>query len=457
MVAIRRVSSTVAALALFLIVPSAASAHLLSVSAGPSKCVSPLNGQYTATITVTETYFGGTIENIPVGQNVRELSTSTDRGNTGLNQNYFTQGAVGTQTGPANLGQPTSFTSPSSGAAATQTFTVTTSVPETYVLGNSYMRSPSSATVTAPTGGCTPPPAPPAVSATAATNCVVPLDGTFNATIDITSSAAFSVPAGTSAGSKGVNFLSPSATGAPSSIPAGHSTFTLTGLTQQTVYVIGAPNGNIASVNIVPPTGGCQPPPPPPTCSAGQTLINGVCVTPTCPSGQTLVGGVCTTPSCASGQTLVNGVCVTPTCTGAACNPQPPTCAPSQTLSGGRCVSRPLVTCPAGEKQSGNSCVREACRVSARSAYKVRANEMNTLVVWVRAGGTGVSSARVKITLPGGQTITRTVTSSGNLTVRVKPKHSGILYVRSSGCTNAKIKVFAPKVPTAHHPPAFTG
>src|SRR5207244_3322001 len=103
MVAIRRVSSTVAALALFLIVPSAASAHLLSVSTGPSKCVSPLNGEYTATVTVTETYFSGTVEYIPVGQNVHELSSSTDRGNTGLNQNYFTQGAVGTQTGPVNL------------------------------------------------------------------------------------------------------------------------------------------------------------------------------------------------------------------------------------------------------------------------------------------------------------------------------------------------------------------
>ena len=55
-------------------------------------------------MTVTETYFSGTIENIPVGQNVHELSSSTDKGNTGLNQNYFTQGSVGTQTGPANLG-----------------------------------------------------------------------------------------------------------------------------------------------------------------------------------------------------------------------------------------------------------------------------------------------------------------------------------------------------------------
>ena len=67
------------------------------------------------------------------------------------------------------------------------------------------------------------------------------------------------------------------------------------------------------------------------------------------------------------------------------------------------------------------------------------------------------SGAQVKVTLPGGKTITRTVTSAGNLTIKVKPKHGGMIYVRSTGCTNAKIKVFAPKRPTAHHPPAFTG
>ena len=131
----RLMGSMMAAFSLVLAFPALAAAHTLSVSAGPSQCVTPLNGEYTATVTITEQYFSGTTENIPVGQNVHELTSSTDNGNTGLNQNYFTQGAVGTQTGPANLGQPTSFTSPSNGAAATQKFTVTTSVPETYVLG----------------------------------------------------------------------------------------------------------------------------------------------------------------------------------------------------------------------------------------------------------------------------------------------------------------------------------
>lgn len=157
----RAMGGMVAALSFFFVFPALASAHLLAVSAGPSHCVTPLNGQYTATVTVTETYFGGTTEDIPVGQNVYEvLASSTDKGNTGKNQNYFTTGAVGTQSGTANLGQPTIFTSPASGGAATQQFTVTTSVPETYVLGNSYMSSPSSATITAPSSGCTPPPPP---------------------------------------------------------------------------------------------------------------------------------------------------------------------------------------------------------------------------------------------------------------------------------------------------------
>ena len=157
----RAMGGMVAALSFFLVFPALASAHLLAVSAGPSHCVTPLNGQYTATVTVTETYFGGTTEDIPVGQNVYEvLASSTDKGNTGLNHNYFTQGAVGTQTGPVSMGQPTVFTSPASGGAATQQFTVTTSVPETYVLGNSYMSTPSNATITAPSSGCTPPPPP---------------------------------------------------------------------------------------------------------------------------------------------------------------------------------------------------------------------------------------------------------------------------------------------------------
>ena len=133
-----------------------------------------------------------------------------------------------------------------------------------------------------------------------------------------------------------------------SSVRAGRTAFTLTGLTQQTVYVVGAPGGNVASVTILAPSGGCTPPPPPP-----------------------------------------------PTCTGASCGAlPPPTCGAGQTISGGECVTRPSITCPAGETRSGNTCVREACRVAAHSTYRVRAGETNTIVVSVRAGGAPVKLAR---------------------------------------------------------------
>jgi hypothetical protein len=52
------------------------------------------------------------------------------------------------------------FTSPASGDTAALQFTVTASVPETYVLSNTYMHSPATATIAAPASGCTPPPPP---------------------------------------------------------------------------------------------------------------------------------------------------------------------------------------------------------------------------------------------------------------------------------------------------------
>ena len=173
----RLISGLIAAFSLVLAFPALASAHTLSVSAGPSQCVTSNGantGQYSSTVTITEQYFGGTTEVIPAGINVHESSSSTDKGNTGLNQNYFTQGAVGTQTGPVSFGQPTTFTSPNSNATATQTFTVTTSVPETYVLGNSYMGSPSTASITAPKSGCTPPPSCPSGQTLSGGVCVPP-------------------------------------------------------------------------------------------------------------------------------------------------------------------------------------------------------------------------------------------------------------------------------------------
>ena len=368
----RSISSTFAAFALFLIFPALASAHVLSVSASHSQCVTPLNGQYTATVTVTATYFSGTTENIPYGRSVHELGTSTDKGNSGLNQNYFTQGAVGTQTGPVSFtGQPTSFTSPGGSTPVTQQFTVTTSVPETYVLGNSYMSSPSTVTITAPAGGCAPPP--------------------------------------------------------PPTCPSG---YTLSGGT------------------CVPPT----------SCPSGYTLSGGVCVPPTsCPSGQVLSGGQCVPPTnCQNGETLVNGQCVPPT-----------NCQNGETLVNGQCV--PPTACPAGESLTGTVCARPTivippaktypgvCRASTKG-FKARAGQEDTIIVSVTRHGIAVAGSKVRITLPGGKTVSKTTGKNGKATFTVAPTQSGTIFVRSPSCKEmAKVKVFAAKAATVQRAPSFTG
>jgi hypothetical protein len=382
----RSISGLIAAFSVFWAFPALASAHTLAVSVAPSQCVTPLNGQYTATVTVTEAYFGGTTENIPVGQNVHELSSSTDKGNTGLNQNYFTQGAVGTQSGPMDLGQPTSFTSPSNGSPATQQFAVTTSTPETYVLSNSYMRTPATGTISAPKSGCTPP---------------------------------------------------------PPSCPSGQS---------------------LVDGVCVPPTG----------CPTGETLVNGMCVPPTgCPTGETLVNGICVPPtSCPSGETLSNGKCVPLTAcpngqvlSGGQCVP-PTSCPGGQVLTGGQCW--PPTRCPAGETLTGSVCAApkvepqattppSVCRASTRG-YKVRAGQEDTIIVSVHRQGAAVVRASVRITLPGGKTVTRKTGMNGQATFRVEPRQSGTIFARSPSCMGmVKVKVYAAKAATAQQAPSFTG
>jgi hypothetical protein len=395
----RRIGSMAAAFFLVLAFPALASAHILSVSAGPSQCVTPLNGEYTATVTITESYFSGTTEDIPVGQNVYELASSTDTGNKGKNQNYFTQGAVGTQTGPANLGQPTVFTSPKNGTA-TQQFVVTTSVPETYVLGNSYMGSPSSATITAPKTGCTP-----------------------------------TCPTGdTLVNGKCVP---------PTSCPTGQ---TLTN--GVCVPPTSCPGGQVLS------GGQCV---PPSTCPSDEVLSNGNCVPPTtCPGGQVLSGGQCVPPTtCPSGQVLSGGQCVPPT-----------SCPSGQVLSGGQCV--PPTTCPAGETLTGSVCATTTivpppktfpgvCRASTMG-YKVRAGQVDRIIVSVTRHGAAVSGAKVRITLPGGKNLTKSTGKNGKATFTVEPTQSGTIFVRSPSCKEmAKVKVYAAKAATAVRAPSFTG
>ena len=414
----RLMSGMVAAFFLVLAFPALASAHTLSVSATTPQCVSPANGQYTATVTITESAFSGTTEVIPAGINVKESPASTDTGNKGLNQNYFTQGAVGTQTGPVSLGQPTVFTSPSSGGTVTQHFTVTATVTETYVLGNSYMGSPSTVTITAPKTGCTPPTCPSGQTL---------VNGTC-------------VP--------------------PTSCPAGQ---TLTG--GVCVPPSSCPSGQVLS------GGKCV---PPTTCPSGQTLVNGQCVPPTsCPNGQVLSGGKCVPPStCPNGEVLSGGQCVPPTTcpsgqvlSGGQCVP-PTTCPSGETLSGGQCV--PPTSCPAGQTLTGGTCATPAivppakiypgvCRAST-TGYKVRAGQEDTIIVSVARHGVAVSGTKVRITIPGGKTVSRSTGKNGKATFIVAPTQSGTIFVRSPSCKEmVKVKVFAAKAATAVRAPSFTG
>jgi hypothetical protein len=398
----RSMSGVVAAVSLFLVFPALSSAHTLSVSAGPSQCVSPLDGSFTAVVTVTEQYFGGSVENIPVGQNVYELSSSTDKGNRGLNQNYFTQGRVGTQTGPVNLGQPTSFTSPSNGSTAIVRFAVTATVPETYVLGNSYMGSPSTVTINPPASGCTPPPGCPTGQSLVSGVCVPPTGCPAGETLK----SGVCVP--------------------PTVCPAGEA---LAG--GVCVPPTGCPGGQVLS------QGQCV---PPTNCPTGQVFSGGRCVPPSsCPSGQVLLGGQCVPPTgCPSGQVLLGGQCVPPS-----------SCPASETMSGGVCVVPPAPPAP--------RVFPAVCRASTHG-YRVRAAQQDTVIVSVTRHGVAVSGAKVRIALPGDQHVTRRTGRNGEATFTVEPARSGTILVRSPSCKEmVKVKVYAAKAATAVRAPSFTG
>jgi hypothetical protein len=399
----RSMGGMVAALSFFLVFPALASAHTLSVSVGPSQCVTPLSGQYTATVTITESAFGGTIENIPAGQNVYELSSSTDKTNTGLNQNYFTRGAVGTQTGPVSLGQPTSFTSPASGGTATLHFTVTTSVPETYVLANGYMRTPATGTITAPASGCTPPPSCPGGQTLVNGVCVPPSGCPAGETL----TGGVCVP--------------------PTSCPAGQTLSA--GKCQPPTS---CPTGQVLS------GGQCQ---PPTSCPSGQVLSGGQCQPPTnCPSGQVLVAGQCQPPSsCPTGQSLTAGQCTPPT-----------SCPAGTTMTAGVCA-KPAVELPPAKTYPG------VCRASTKG-YTIRAGQEDTIIVSVHRHGAAVAGAIVRITLPGGQVVARRTGRSGKATFNVAPTQSGTIFVRSPSCKEmVTVKVSAAKAATVTRAPSFTG
>ena len=176
-----------------------------------------------------------------------------------------------------------------------------------------------------------------------------------------------------------------------------------------------------------------------------------------CPSGQVLSGGQCVPPTnCQNGETLVNGQCVPPT-----------TCPSGETLSGGQCV--PPTACPAGESLTGTVCARPTivippaktypgvCRASTEG-FKVRAGQEDTIIVSVTRHGIAVAGSKVRITLPGGKTVSRTTGKNGKATFTVAPTQSGTIFVRSPSCKEmAKVKVFAAKAATVQRAPSFTG
>ena len=418
----RSMSGVVAAFALFLVFPALSAAHTLSVSAGPSACVTPLDGSFTATVTVTERYFGGTVEDIPVGQNVYELGSSTDKGNRGVNQNYFTQGQVGAQSGPVDLGQPTSFTSPWNGSAATQTFTVTASVAETYVLGNSYMGRPAWVTITAPASGCTPPPPScPSGQTLVGGVCVPPT----------------SCPSG--------ELLKGGVCVPPTACPAGE---TFSG--GVCVPPAGCPSGQVLSAGRCVPPAGCPAGQvlsagqcvPPSGCPAGEVLSGGRCVPPiACPAGEVLSGGQCVPPTaCPSGESLSGGVCVAPS-----------GCPAGETLSGGVCAARTVVVPPAPRKFPA------VCRASTRG-YRVRAGQVDTIVVSVRRHRAAVKHAKVRITLAGHKPMIRRTGRNGKVRFKVRPSRAGIIFVHSPSCKEmVRVKVYAAKAATSVRAPSFTG
>ena len=167
--------------------------------------------------------------------------------------------------------------------------------------------------------------------------------------------------------------------------------------------------------------------------------MNGQCVPPTnCPSGEVLSGGQCVPPTnCPSGEVLSGGQCVPPT-----------TCPAGETLTGGSCTTTVV---PPPKTFPG------VCRASTMG-YKVRAGQVDTIIVSVTRHGAPVSGAKVRITLPGGKRVTKNTGKNGKATFTVEPTQSGTIFVRSPSCkAMAKVKVFAAKAATAVRAPSFTG
>jgi hypothetical protein len=140
-------------------------------------------------------------------------------------------------------------------------------------------------------------------------------------------------------------------------------------------------------------------------------------------------------------------------------SPQPAMPAPPAQPAAPPPVSAP--TAPAASplfpSVKGAEAAKPADCVSLPKAYRVRAGQMNTIVVQVRVGGKDIEGAKVKLTAPGITQIKET-DSRGTVTFRVKPRKSGKLYVQSDQCAGAdRGTVLAAKRSSGRAAPRFTG
>ena len=129
----------------------------------------------------------------------------------------------------------------------------------------------------------------------------------------------------------------------------------------------------------------------------------------------------------------------------------PPTICPSGAILTGSVCTTPAVVPPPPTVYPG------VCRASTKG-YKVRAGQVDTIIVSVARNGEAVTSTKVRITLPGGKSVTKRTGKNGKATFTVMPTQSGTIIVRSPSCKEmVKVQVYAAKAATAVRSPSFTG
>jgi hypothetical protein len=96
--------------------------------------------------------------------------------------------------------------------------------------------------------------------------------------------------------------------------------------------------------------------------------------------------------------------------------------------------SNPPVVPPAGEVKPSNA-TQAPCTLSTPSGLRVRANELTTIRATVRNVDAGTS---VKITLPGGKTVSAKTNSKGVATLKVRPTKTGTARITVAECSEVQ-------------------